>query len=457
MRSGNIGMESLFIWLVFTLLSAVTVISFKSINYKYLKYSDGILFGMAYFLIIPLFCGMVGIVIESPWDNVTNYYAMEDLDVTVNIFIGWTSVLIAHRICRSVKIKDFDARAISTNKWYAFIIIILYFLLSTYSLLASGLGEVGSHWHANVHAKFQSSTTFIILKNFAASYRVMIFGYLAYMVSRDFISKKYAILIGVLVATFDMSTTFNRISFIFLAFMILLIYRKKFIPIIFSFILILPMAADLSAKWPVFRGVVFQEGFTVEKVFRAWDIASATVHGNEHVGADFLNVVFEASNIAVLGYVIKNAGDQIPYMYGETYILRPLTTFIPSTLWPDKPKVFATYLGMYAHNSTEGLAINSTLFGEPIGNFGYLWPFILLLSIILFNKLYVWLGKFVPGASFMGFFIGVSLWRFDSNYSSVGIYSIVLLMTLYACVKLISSKDYKQKNISAFNVKVRNG
>jgi len=155
-----------------------------------------------------------------------------------------------------------------------------------------------------------------------------------------------------------------------------------------------------------------------------------------------LNSLFEASNLIILNYIVKNVGVTFDPYWGYTAIIRPLTTFLPSSFWAGKPKVFGTYMGMEI-NSYKGLALNSTLFGEAIANFPYVWPVYLIAFLILMDRLYLVGSRYVPGLYAMSFFIAFALWRFDANFASIGLYTAVFISIPLVMRKTLSKIKHR--------------
>lgn len=416
------------VWLLYLCLFLFTFLVLKHKKQEKMGFSEGVLVGLIYFLALPMFFILFQGFLTADGIFAPAYYPFENLKTTFNIFLGWMTVILATLITgkRSSKVSLYQ---MEKGKFYFKLSILLYLFFTIYSVYFSGLGSEGSHWHSSVHNAFQESSLFILVKNFAGSFRVMLYGGLLWLFYNKIISLKKFFSIGLIIAIFDLLLTFNRILLVFYFLTMILVlgkYRKYFIT---STIVFLPIVAFLSNAWPYFRSTVFSEGFKYDSMVNVWKDSIDNIKDKGLDLSEFLNGIFESSNIVVYNFVVNNFGENIPIYYGYTFILRPLTTFIPSTIWTEKPRVFGTYLGEFI-NAHSALALNSTLFGEVYANFYMAWPVFLLLFILLFDKLFNYFNSNVPFSNFAGFVIAISLWRFDANFASICIYSIVLLLVL---------------------------
>lgn len=420
---------NILIWLVYLFLSVSTIILLKHINIRRFGFSEGVLIGLIYFLAIPMFIILWNGKLEADGIFANPYFPFDDLNTTLNIFIGWFVVIFATIFLRAMGRRDSDYYNSFISVYYFKLMLVLYFVFSVYSTLSSGIGSEGSHWHTSTAAAFEGSSSYIFIKNFSGAYRVMLFGGLLGLFITKKLDLKKVLLLGAGIALFDLMTTFNRILLVFYVILMLLVigrYRKWMYLVIIS---LFPIVAFLSNAWPNFRSTAFVNGLSWNSISDAWQVSLNSINDSGLHISDMMNGLFESSNIVVYNFIVNKFGEEFPFYYGYTFLLRPLTTFIPSTIWVDKPRVFGTYLGEII-NSYPGLALNSTLFGEVYANFYLFWPIFLFAFIVFFDRLYNYLDRYIPFSNYMAFFIAIALWRFDANFASVCIYSLLLLILI---------------------------
>lgn len=417
------------LWLCYISLCIFSFIILKNRKIDKIGFSEGVLVGLIYFLAVPMFFVLSQGYLTAEGIYAPTYFPYEDLKTTLNIFLGWLTILFSIVfISRNNKI-EFSEKKISLGKFYFKLMLFLYVFFTLYSVYSSGLGSEGSHWHGTAATAFQESSMYIFIRNFSGAFRVMLYGGIIWLFLYKIISLKKALFIGLIIALFDLSLTFNRILLVFYFLTALVILGKYRKYALLSTIFLLPIIAFLSNAWPNFRSTVFNSKLNYQSVNEAW---ISSIDNVKNSGLDFsemMNGLFESSNIVVYNFIVNNFGENLPLYYGYTFILRPLTTFLPSTIWAEKPRVFGTYLGEII-NSYPGLALNSTLLGEVYANFYLMWPLFLFCFILLFDRIFNYINSVVPFSNYMGFVIAIALWRFDANFASVCIYSIVLLIII---------------------------
>ena len=370
---------------------------------------------------------------------IESYEPAYHLSTTLNIFVGWFVVLLAvfyeSRLYEKSASLSVHGSSVSPIN-FIYVMIFLYFIITLVSAEKTGAFDEGVHWH---DAERNDSAAFVIFKNFANCYRVVIFGALYYLVANGFVGKWRSLVFALAFSFFDMALSFNRITLLYFSLLFLMLNKRYALSIFSGVCLVMPPAIYVSGVWTWFRGMASVSGIGVDSFIKAWKDARAIY---EAAGDSFviqMNNIFESSNILVFHALVQRVGDSIPVFWGSTYIVRPLTTFIPSTIWEDKPKVFGTYLGVYI-NDYEGLALNSTLFGEAFANFYYFWPVFLFFTLILLSKIYLYFSRYFPMVKLMSVFVGVSIWRFDMNFTVATIYSLIFAFTI---AHIITGRAYK--------------
>lgn len=430
------------IFALFIFMGYLTFNSFYKSRIQYFGLASGVLIGGVYFLIVPFFFILIYGELFDPGLKISPYKPFEDIWTTINIFIGWGVILISQNIEKRTMQRQVDrSKAIVKPlqpKITVAALAMLYVIISLYAGYSSGVFTNGLHWHDS--SRF-NSTSFLILKNFSNCYRVVFFGGLLYLHEKGYLRLNKVIFFALMMTFFDFFISFNRITAVYFIILLALLYRRQFIWFFVVGVCVSPLVSHISSVWTWFRGVASLNGYTVTGFINAWIDVSRSYDALSDSFVVKMNAIFESSNILVFHYLVENVGKSIPVLMGETFILRPLTTFIPSTLWPDKPGVFGVFLGEQIQG-VSGLALNSTLFGEAYGNFLYLWPLILLLTITAFSRVFIYFDKTMPGLTFMSIFIGVSLWRFEMNFSVASIYSLIIIGLL---VHVYSMKRYMVK------------
>lgn len=293
-------------------------------------------------------------------------------------------------------------------------------ICSIYSFISSGKLD-GGHWQGNLETSLQSNVLLIIIGNFANVYRGAIFGILYNAFGRGLVSRRMVVLVGLMVVVFDVFITFNRITAAYYAIMLVLLYRRYLPLMLLAAIPLLPIVGYFSIVWSALRGLALVDGYSLSGFVNAMSAVNTAIGSGQMEIGRSTNGIFDSENIIVLDWLVQNTGGRFPQLNGYTFLLRPLTVLIPSTLWPDKPGVFGLIVGSNLQG-VPGLALNSTLFGEAVGNFSYAWPLPLLAMLLLLNGLYGAFASRFPFANGAGFSSasrsGGSIWPSASFPSS---------------------------------------
>lgn len=415
-------MIAAFVILTYVVLSLITLQRLKTIHLVSLNFSDGILVGFVFYMMIPLIFIFINGDIYSPGIFAPPYNPYEDIFTTLNIFLGWMIILLVHFISKNQKVIIYT-HSERVIKSYFRIMLVLYVLLSSIGLLQTGILSGDFNWHDSLVTSFSDNTLAIIFKNFSNAFRTMLFGGFIYIYLAGLISKKKLLVMCSAIVVFDVITTFNRITILYFFILLFIVYIKNWKKNLLFTVILIPIVASLSNFWAAFRAT--NRGFSLD----SFSLAYQLVGNMDKVEIPLIvqvNAIFESSNIVVLNWVVKNVGDSFEPLWGWTYFLRPLTTFMPSTIWAGKPKVFGSYLGSWInHHPT--LVLNSTAFGEVIANFYFFWPVIFFVVLLILGKVFRLLSIKIPGAEAWSFFVAIALWRFDINFISICIISIALV------------------------------
>ncbi|MGK9053104.1 hypothetical protein [Neorhizobium petrolearium] len=410
-------MEGLLLCL-YVLIVTWAIARFRSINYRSIQFHDGILVGMGFFLIAPITLTLIYGDIASVEMRAGPYEPVSDWQTSLNLALGAAVVLLFHTSASHLAKGGYKKRE-DGGVGLILVLLILYIGCAVFTFFYSGRAG-GGHWQGNLEASLRSSPLLIIIGNFANVYRGAIFGVLYNLWASGKFSKFTVVSFGFFICLVDIMITFNRITIAYFAIVILLMFRSNFVKILLVSLPLLPFVSYFSSLWTAIRGLALMDGYSISGFINAFETArSVSSYGD----GSSTNAIFDSENIIVFDWLVKHTGDYFPVLYGSTFIVRPLTVFIPSTLWPNKPGVFGVDVGT-SLQGVPGLALNSTLFGEAYGNFLYFWPLALLSMLYLLSWIFGTLGRrwsFVNGASF---FIGFALWRFDMSSAFIGLVAL---------------------------------
>lgn len=373
-----------------------------------MDFLDGILIGQAYYIIIPLgFFLIEGRTVMA--DVALIYQPYIDLNTTAVLILGMY-LFPALRIFFPRVQKN---RADTTDPRTAHALILLFVAASIVSFMISGLAQ-GGHWQENLDGAF-NNPLFLPIKYAANVTRNAVFAVLLYCVTIERIAKSKALWIGLACAVFDLMTTFNRITAVYLLIMALLMLKHHPVRMVLAGTITLWGASALSAMWPAFRGLATAEGYTVQSFAKAWQTVRSAQEMTTGSLDSTLNGVFESSNIIVLNWIVQNYdGLEKPFI-PFTMFARPVTLLLPGSVWPNRPKNFGLTLGDDIAQLPH-LALNSTLYGESFANFGWFWPFGLSVFVLLWHGVYRLIAPNSRAVQAMGAFAAIAMWRFDASF-----------------------------------------
>lgn len=400
----------------------------------------GCLIGFCYYVIPPMFVGFISGSIGDVGILFEPYNLWVDHAVTLHIFIGWLALLFIPEVLGGnlkqniYRIKFSQEANLYVHK-QLYLTVFVYAATLVYSALSRGLFEEGAHWHNSGSEIFESNFALSMLLNFANAFRISIIGKLIYLTKLGVIAKKFCVVMFFCIAFFDIIMTSNRIVLLYVIVGLLIIYDEYAARIITTFLVLSPVAAFLSTIWAWYRGfdgtsVAIESGFfnKISMVVQNY-ISSGSSSFLQEIGS-----IFESANIQVYSFIVKMAGKEFDYLLGETFLLRPLTIFFPSSIWENKPTAFGPIMGVLV-NGADGLSLNSTLFGEATANFGLFWPVFLIIALILISKLCNFITKYSPSFPYTAMLIGFALWRFEMNFAVVVILSEIFIILLLAITK----------------------
>ena len=412
-------MTEALIWSNYLVASAFALWRLSFIDLRRLTFADGLLIGMIYYLVAPMLFILLEGRISAQFIMSDDYLPYYNLDTTLTILACLYFIPLLQMVLPRSKIEPLLQ---DTRKEFDLTLLVLvsamYFVATVSGFVLSGLWA-GGHWYTNTHEALTTNGAALVLKHLANFARLAVFGLIAYCAVSGAITRRTFHLLGLLIVFCDLFLTFNRITAAYYLISIMLVYRERKLVlagVITALVLILPF---ISNMWPTFRGLATREGYTIRGLIAAAEVAwrAASSHGGL---ADFTSSVFESINLPVLNFIVQQPGDSLGVTPGSIY-LRPATIFLPSMVWTDRPPVFGTILGSVINDSRSGLALNSTLIGEPYGNFGAWWPIGILPLYLIYHLAFLQLSRSSPSFGAVGAFAAIAMWRFDSTTAPIAL------------------------------------
>ncbi len=403
------------------------------INYRNLNFVDGIFFGTIYFIAVPLLLIFISGDYKMSDISMLSYDPIRDAYTTYSILAGLWTVAVYHffsNIVRtdttnhtSIFIHIFNARRLK-------LIILITGSFAVWSFILSGkANSEGGHWAELAENNLSSSFMTIFVTSLNNALRAMLFGALIWASEQAVVPRRRAVTIGILFSLFDIAMTFNRITLAYCALAIVIIYRDRLALLAMLAIPLLPVVAFLSTMWTSVRGAALHNGYSWDSFARAFDDAlyspMASSHSQDTIAAQS-NGVFETSNIQVLHHIMTTVGNSVDPLWGWTLVLRPIAVFIPSTIWSGKPGTYGVTIG--ESMGVPGLSLNSTLFGEPYGNFYGLWIVALLAVIFVYQLLFRIFGRNRPYVGPMSAMAGFAACRFEVTFLSTCLIALVVII-----------------------------
>lgn len=401
-------MTAVLVWLLFLGGVAINGYMLARIDLPRLDFLDGILIGQAYYVIVPLFVFLCQGQSEMT-DLGLTYRPFEDMATTGMLLTG----LFLFPALRVAVPRVHAAAPDRSDPRMAGAVILLFLATSLASFGLSGLVQ-GGHWQANVEGAF-ANPAFLPIKYAANVARNAMFAVLLYRVTTRDMSLGAALLMGAGLALFDLFTTFNRITAVYLFIMALLLMRRMPWRMALGGGLALWSLSAFSTVWPMFRGLATARGYSLASFAEAWDRAARAQDGAPGSIDAALNGVFESSNIVVLNWIVEHYGTLHRPFLAFAMFARPLTLLLPASLWPDRPQNFGLSLGD-GIAGLPSLALNSTLYGESYANFGWFWPLGLSAFVLLWHGVYRLIAPDARVVQMMGAFAAIAMWRFDASF-----------------------------------------
>ncbi len=421
---------------VFLCVLLLNLAALSRVRLTSLTFLDGIIIGMVYHLTIPMIFIMLYGKNSTSDLSIRNYYPYED-HITTAIILGFIAAISYVRLAiqpsQKVPFGKVEARQMGI------VIIGLYAITAPITFLASGILS-GGHWAHATGEMMGSNPAFFVLKFLASITRLLAFPALVALYVAFPEKKKTLVLIGAAVCLFDVLTTFNRITFLYYFLFLIVVFRKNILALLGVCTMVVIGGTLIAPIFGMFRSLVSQYGYSSQGFAYAWQIAREN-QDNGTLVIDQINGIFESVNITVLNYIIYNY-DKVSQPFG-TYFFRPLTIFLPRSLFPDRPGVFGGEVGEAILGNRVYVALNSTLLGEPYASSWIFWPAFLAIMIAGYTIYYHWLSRTNGVFQCLGAFVAISMWRFDSSFAASS-----AAFCLFVSIGLLIYNDYRAKHLN---------
>jgi len=429
-------MTELLIWSNYLIAAAFTLWRASHVDVRRLTFADGLVLGSIYYLILPMLFILMEGRLSAQFILSGDYFPYRDLDTTLAIIVCLYFIPLIHIVLPRPALEVLPTpEFLHFNRTLLIVVAVAYFASTVASFWTSGLWA-GGHWHTNAMESLASSGLALVLRHLSGFARTAIFAILLYQTWTGALSRRAFLLIGLSVVACDLLLTFNRITAVYFLISILLLNRHRRMVVAAVLVGLVFVLPAISNMWPVFRGLATRNGYTLDGMIAAAQIAYRTATTYPGL-ADFTSGVFESINIPVLNYIVKNHGDALNVVPGSIY-LRPATIFLPKLIWSERPEGYATILGALINADRNGLALNSTLIGEPYGNFGAWWPLGIFPMYLVYHLLFLRLARTSPAFGAIGAFCAFAMWRFDSTVTAVAL--VLCMMLLFVVQSWISMR-----------------
>lgn len=425
-------MIAFYIWFFFLGGCAINMRWLAGLDLSRLDFLDGILIGQAYYVIVPLFVFLVQGRSEMP-DVALVYRPYQDLGTTGMLVSGmylFPALRMAFVRVRADSQDTSDPRMVTA-------VLLLFVAASAVSFLLTGLAQ-GGHWQENLDGAFDNPL-FLPVKYTANVARNAVFAVLLYRVTTGQMTTSRALGLGLAFAVFDLLTTFNRITAVYLLIMAMLLLKRRPVRMVLAGTASLWGLSAFSTLWPAFRGLATAQGYSAQSFAQAWQTARRAQDMAPGTLDTALNGVFESSNIVVLNWIVQNYGTIERPFLAFAMFARPVTLLLPSSLWTHRPQNFGLSLGSDIAG-LPSLALNSTLYGESYANFGWFWPLGLSAFVLLWHGVYRVIAPNARVVQMIGAFAAIAMWRFDASF--VGC-AALLTGGLVFCLWLMRTSAFK--------------
>lgn len=380
-----------------------------------LTYWSGVQFGYSYFVGAPvLLSALFGSIkqIDVPIAN---------MSISGGSGIYLVCALVACIIFiipdKYIKFKTWRFSAPVDSLRFLYSYSIFYIIFTAYGFVSSGKLS-GGHWYSSHGEAMQGDAVAVALLQIKNVMRFTLPFLLLFYRKNYRISHAVFACSLLAISVLELIVSGNRIITLTCIIAYALAYRT--IPARSYVILLLaaPIIIQANSIFPIVRGMMWSDGLNYQQM--SYAVKAANGHLGTAEGRDIqlmLSSSFEASNLNMANMVVDNYPSKYDYLMGDTFIVRPLTFYLPKAIWPDRPEGFGLTLGRLSGLNVDGIALNSTYIGEAYANFGPLSVF--LLPLILWGLSNIFRAFDSEAVQSMAFAVGFAGWRFDLVFSVV--------------------------------------
>lgn len=384
-------MNMLFLKVQFVFLLFLYLFVFYNLIKKGFSFSLGVIYGILYFIFIPLIIFILTNEVEiSKIDfNSTNIIDVELKKSFLSslLLIGYLYSFLVYYFFSEIFI-DRKKPQLNPSKAAVPLNILLFFwiILLASTAVLSGVLSAGGHWYKSRLLFQEEGGVFATLLIYLGqAIKVMLVARLIFLYRDKEIKSWKLWMISIVFIGVDIFLTGNRIfAFILLAgISIVIIQRYRFRTLFFS-ILVIPFGYLMSVYQGI-RGELFLKG--IPSLSDTVEIIKDTLRNHPPQITEFLLGISESVNFNVL-YMIFSSVNTNNMLYGETFA-KLFTFFIPRSFWADKPLSITQVAGEWFAPQVDHLSLATTLIGEVHMNFYLLglliFPLLLLITRYLFN------------------------------------------------------------------------
>lgn len=423
-------MEAINYLLAFVTVALCVAMALKVVARSALTYWSGIQLGFSYFVGVPILLSAVFGTIKQtdvPVENMT-------ISGSPGIYLVCAAISIILFLIPNKYIglgRLSFKNDVNPSKRLLYVYSAFYLTFSVYGFISSGK-LAGGHWYSSHGEAMQGDALAVALLQIKNVMRFTLPFLLLLYMRIGMISHRSFLISLVVISGLELIVSGNRIITLTCIVSYALAYRSIPKRNYIILLLIAPIIVQANAMFPIVRGMMWSNGLSYQQMTSA--VQAANTHLRTDEGRDLqlmLSSSFEASNLNMANMVIANYPSKYGYLMGDTFIVRPLTFYLPKALWPNRPEGFGLTLGRISGLNVDGIALNSTYVGEAYANFGPLSVFLLPLILWGLSNLFRIFNS--QAIQYMAFAIGFAGWRFDLVFSVV---ALLTFLTIWMTSKI---------------------
>jgi len=439
-------MEILFLKVQFVFLLFLYLFAFYKLINKGFSFSLGFIYGILYFIFIPLivfiFTNEVEISKTDFWGtNITDVELKKNFSSSL-LLIGYLYSSLVYYYFSEIFIVRKDPQLNLSKPVSLNLLLFFWIILLAFSLVLSGALSEGGHWYKSRHLfQKESGVLGTLLLFLFQAIKVMLIARLI-CIFRDKEIKSWKIsIISIVFIGVDIFFTGNRIfAFILLAGISIVFIQRYRFRTIFLGILVIPFGYLMSVYQRI-RGKLFVEG--IPSLSDTVEIITDTVRNHPPQITDFLLGISESVNFNVL-YMIFNSVTPANMLYGESFA-KLFTYFIPRSFWSDKPLSITQVAGEWFAPQVEGISLVTTLIGEVHMNFHIMGFFFLPLILLALRYISYYLLGNNNFTSVALFLFGILFFRMSFSDVFLVVLFFVIILIIIKLFVLVNNVFWQHK------------